>query len=739
MTETPDDRLNGDAALGGAGADPELVDVALDEGREAVTGLRDWATGDGEDPTEVLRAVHSFKGVAASMGWEAVAGAAHRAEDLLRAGDAAGVRDALVAVADELAGLIDDIRSGRTEGDPADGDPGPTGPPTPPGEGPGQGEPGIPLGRQLVAEGLVTEDDLARAVARQRAGDPRPLGELLVDGGAISAERLAEVLDRRRRRQRDLGLTETLRVSVDTVDRLLDRVAELIILRGELVAGGRPEAEVRRLDRAVEDLRDISLTMRMQSIRHLWSAANVLVAEAARATGKQIRLITEGGETELDRSVLERLRDPLTHLLRNAVDHGIEPPGERSAAGKPTVGTVRLRAWHEAGQVFVEVSDDGRGIDPRRLREVARERNLPVGDDDRSGLELLFLPGFTTTAEPTMLSGRGVGLDVVKRNLEALSGSIEVTSTPGRGTRFTLRLPLTLAILRGLVVTVDGSRFVLPLPAVDEVVRPAADELVVVAGDRLLARSGRHLPVVDLVGILGGPAAPERELAVIVHGGRAALAVDAIDELTDVVAQATDPLLRSLGWCAGTAVLGAGSVAPIVDVAEVLRRAGVPEGARRDPPVEHRAGPEGREVLVMTVGGVRVAMPVGSVDAVIEAGGRLVDLGGTVLCDLDGSLVRVRGRPHRGGTLVVVRTGAGPAVVATESVEGLATGEVTPLGTPVPGPVPGLTVTGAVEVGVGPVPLVEPGPPPRSGDLPSGAGTAAVATGGGRRTGAVAP
>lgn len=304
------------------------------------------------------------------------------------------------------------------------------------------------------------------------------------------------------------------------------------------------------------------------------------------ATGKMVRLRTEGEGTEVDKTVIERLADPLTHLIRNAIDHGIEQPDRRLAAGKPEDGTVRLVAAHRSGRVLIEVADDGAGIDRARVRDIAVQKGLIAADAQLGDSEidnLLFLPGFSTAKSVSHISGRGVGMDVVKRSIQALGGRLTVSSRPGQGSSFVMSLPLTLAVLDGMVVSVGGQTLVLPLSTVMETVLPQPGDLHVIgAGSRVLAIRGGFLPVAEVGQELGfsppgGDPAPvtDRRVAVLVEtsdGQRFALLVDAIKDQRQVVIKSLEANYGRVPGITAATILGDGKVALILDVDAMLSR-----------------------------------------------------------------------------------------------------------------------------------------------------------------------
>lgn len=391
------------------------------------------------------------------------------------------------------------------------------------------------------------------------------------------------------------GESGSIRVSVEKIDSLINLVGELVITQamlgqlGEQLDPSRHERlqhALAQLEHNTRDLQESVMSIRMLPINFIFSRFPRLVRDTATRLGKQVELHLHGEHTELDKSVIEKLSDPLTHIVRNSIDHGIETPAERLAAGKPASGTVKLAASHQGGSVVVEVSDDGRGLSRPRILAKARERNLPVHDgmSDAEVWQLVFMPGFSTAETVTELSGRGVGMDVVKRNIGAMGGRIDIDSAPGMGTRIGIRLPLTLAILDGLIVAVEAVNYVIPLTYIVESLQARSDDVRGLGGEdnAMIRVRGEYLPLFSLHELLriGGEApAPEQGIVVILESeGRSfALQVDELVGQQQVVIKSLEQNFRRVEGIAGATIMGDGSVALILDV-DALPRLAAREG-----------------------------------------------------------------------------------------------------------------------------------------------------------------
>jgi len=378
----------------------------------------------------------------------------------------------------------------------------------------------------------------------------------------------------------------SIRVSVDKVDALINLVGELVITQAMLkaVSGGLDAAHAERLsagldllERNTRDLQEAVIGVRMLPVDAVFRRFPRLVRDLSTRLGKQVRLRTIGEGTELDKGLIEKIADPLVHLVRNAIDHGLELPEARGAAGKDETGTITLAASHQGGHIVIEVSDDGRGLNREKILAKAVERGLNVPDNpsDAQVWDLIFQPGFSTADAVTDLSGRGVGMDVVRRNIQALGGEVQLESQYGHGTRVLIRLPLTLAILDGMTVSVAGETLVLPLAYVLEALQPQAADIRTMAGEgRVLRVRGEYLPILSLCEHYGYTGQRSSDPLVVVvegEGQKIALEVDELVGQQQVVVKNIENNYRRIGGISGATIMGDGRVALIVDIGGLVR------------------------------------------------------------------------------------------------------------------------------------------------------------------------
>jgi two-component system chemotaxis sensor kinase CheA len=542
-----------------------LVQTFLAEAEETLVHMEqsmvllESRPGDDEMLHSLFRDAHTLKGAAGLVGFDGVRDVAHDLEDVLER-----LRKRTLAVSDGLVTLL--LRS-------------------------------VDVLREAVSDAAAGSTVASAAVSafRRRLADaaggaaggaePPPPG-----GGDEPPEEEAPA-------PQPAGGARSLRVDVTKLDRMLDLSGEIAIARGRLgemlERGVATHADLleahRETDRLYLDLQELIMKARMVPIGPSFHQHLRTVRDVATAHGKRVRLVVEGEDVEVDTAVVEYVRDPLTHMVRNALDHGIEPPDVRIAAGKDPVGHLVLRAFHDAGSMVIQVVDDGNGLDRVRIAEQAVRLGLAqdaarLTDEDLA--RIVFEPGFSTAEKVTEISGRGVGMDVVRRNVEALRGSVAIESTPGRGTAVTIRVPLTLAIIQGFKVGIGAEVYILPLDTVVECLELPPAETAAAAPCGVIALRDRPLPYLRLRDhfALGG-ARPSRENVVVVqHGSQTAgVVVDELHGESSTVIKPLGTMFKGIPGVAGSSILGNGRVALILDVAgllrETLRRAAAREAA----------------------------------------------------------------------------------------------------------------------------------------------------------------
>ena len=550
-----------------AQADPELVRLFCEDAQDLLRGIEQGVLvletnpGDPDTLATVFRAFHTFKGNAGILKLAAVQRLAHDVESLLdaaRRGDRILDREAIdviLAAADafdrfvaEMARQVEGSGAGRSLS--------------------------LPVPAILAAVATILASPPVPAVPVPAVPVPAvPVPAVPVPAVPVPAAAAAGA---------------SIRVDTLKLDGLIDLVGELVIAQSMVVQGTQADEPtddhlaraLGRLRGITSDLQRTAMSLRMVPIRGTFQKMTRLVRDAAAELGKDVKLVLDGEETELDRTVIEQIGDPLVHMIRNAIDHGIEPPAVRAAAGKPRAGTIRLSAFHQGGFVVVRIADDGRGLDPARIRAKAVERGLLGVDavlDDRDTLELIFAAGFSTAEQVTGLSGRGVGMDVVRRNIEGIRGKIEIESTVGGGTTFTIFMPLTLAIIEGLIVAVGEQRFVVPTLSVRESLRPLPADVSTVQGrGELVNVRGRLVPLLRLgphVGVATRATTPADGIVVVVEAGQECrgLLVDDLLGKQEVVIKSLGETFAGRRGFAGAAILGDGRVGLILDTNALVR------------------------------------------------------------------------------------------------------------------------------------------------------------------------
>ncbi|MCK5322945.1 MAG: chemotaxis protein CheA [Desulfobulbaceae bacterium] len=443
------------------------------------------------------------------------------------------------------------------------------------------------FGEILVERGEVSAEEIKNALDSQKR-----VGEILVEEKAVSPDAMKSALAEQQhvRKQQKVRKEEarglSIKVPSERLDSLVNLVGELVTVQARLSrkAAFIKDSELQSISEAVEhlsaELRDNTMNIRLLPIGATFARFNRLFRDLSSELGKEIQLVTEGGETELDKTVIERLGDPMLHLLRNSIDHGIEMPDVREASGKPQTGTIRLAAVHKGAEVVITIEDDGAGLDPDVIRAKAVERGLITADArlaENEILELIFAPGFSTAEKVTDVSGRGVGMDVVKRGIETLRGTIAIESKKGAWTRISLKLPLTLAIIDGLLVRIGEELFVIPVPAVEECVELDQDEAARAAKLEIMDLRGKIVPYLrlrELFEIDVEP--PSLERVVIVeakNGAKMGLGVDQVVGQHQTVIKSLGGLYTDVEGISGATILGDGTVALILDIPMLVQSA----------------------------------------------------------------------------------------------------------------------------------------------------------------------
>jgi two-component system chemotaxis sensor kinase CheA len=585
-----------------------FIATFFDEAQEHLESIEEqaMALGSKADDVETLnsifRAAHSIKGGSGTFGFTQLTDATHEMESLfdgLRKGkgraDANTVR-LLLDACDVFKAHLARLKAGDRGNDPAmDGvraqligyrasgvgaaAPAAAAKAKPKSKGKAATEPAKP-----------TEESFFDSAPAEKAGTAYGLFEEK-EAAPAASEKFGffepQAADAATEPNRRKGDSSSIRVSVEKIDRIVNLVGELVIAQAMLQQSAatsqsgdeRLGHSLATLDRNTRDLQQAVMSIRMMPMEFVFSRFPRLVYDVSTKLGKKVNLRTQGRETELDKELIELLVDPLTHVVRNAIDHGIESPEDRRAAGKPEMGTVGMRATHRGGSVIIEISDDGRGLDRDRIISKARELGMAADESmsEQDAWGLIFEAGFSTAKEVTSLSGRGVGMDVVRRNIASLGGSVSISTVKGEGTVITIQVPLTLAVLDGMIVNVGGEQYIIPLEFVAEAFKPGPDDIrTIVNQASLVAVRGEQLPIVRLEDVVKLPpsdaARPEPLCLVVeVDNRRAALLVDSLVGQQQLVVKSLDTNLHSVPGVAGATILGDGRVALILDVATMTR------------------------------------------------------------------------------------------------------------------------------------------------------------------------
>jgi two-component system, chemotaxis family, sensor kinase CheA len=664
----------------------------LDRMERCLTELEE-RPGDTALLAEIFRSVHTIKGTTGFLGFKRLERLAHAGENLLgllREGKVSASAPVITGLLQLLDGLRSILRIIEVEGH----------------EGAGEDA-------ELICrlEELQTPAQLAvmrpalvsTAAASVSALEPLPVF-------ALSAPEEHEPDAARTRAQPSSAAESTLRVDVTLLNRMMNLVGELVLTRNQVLQATAADPRLtllsRRLDMVTADLRESVMKARMQPVSNIFSKMPRIVRDLSQTLHRRVRLQMEGQDTELDKSLLEAIKDPLTHAVRNALDHGIEPPEVREAAGKDPEGTLRLRALQEGSHVIVEVADDGAGIAVDRIRAKAIERGLITALraaqlSERELLQLIFLPGFSTAAQITSVSGRGVGMDVVRTNVEKIGGKVEIDARAGKGTTLRLRIPLTLAIIPALIVRSVGQSFALPQGALSELVhvppKQAASAIEWIEDAPLYRLRGKLLPLVFLDRLLvpgaerALAAARDNFIAVLdADGRRFGLVVDGLADPEEIVVKPLSAVLKEIGLYSGATILGNGDLALILDPGAIAMRASVAMSGE-DEATLHAAGEaaadaaRAAEYLLVEAAGRQAAVPLAEVVRIeqlpvsrIEYIGYrpVLNFAGQLLPveDTGGVLAAVQDNPEAQIVVVVCREGSRHVGIAVSHVLDVAAG-----------------------------------------------------------------
>ena len=661
---------------------------------------------------EIFRSVHTIKGTTGFLGFKRLEKLAHAGENLLgllRDGKLSAnqsIITGLLQLMDGLRGILRTIETDSNEG---------------------HGEDGQLIGLlnelQIVEHSAVSVEVKAGKASGQAGALPPPakplapppqaIVESVPPASPIDAKSNVEPAgDAGKPRPANAAADSTLRVDVMLLNRMMNLVGELVLTRNQILQATSQDPNLtllsRRLDMVTADLRESVMKARMQPVSNVFSKFPRIIRDLSHTLHRKVRLELDGQETELDKSLLEAIKDPLTHAVRNSLDHGIEPPEVRIAAGKDPEGVLKLRAYQESSHVIIEVSDDGAGIAVEKVRNKAIERGLISAERaaqlvERELLQLIFLPGFSTAEAITNVSGRGVGMDVVRTNVEKIGGKVEIDSRPGRGTTLRLRIPLTLAIIPALIVRSLDQSFALPQGALSELVHvpPAkvASTIEWMEGTALYRLRGQLLPLIFLDRMLspGLRGAENREraeqdnfIAVLdADGRRFGLVVDGLADPEEIVVKPLSAVLKSIGLYSGATVLGSGDLALILDPGSIASRAGVAMISQEDRvevvQEEDSQAAMGSQYLLVQSAERRAAVPLGDVLRIERIPlSRIEYIGYRPVLNFEGNLLPVEdsggvlaaagGNPDALLTVVVCREGNRQVGIAVVHVLDVAAG-----------------------------------------------------------------
>jgi two-component system chemotaxis sensor kinase CheA len=686
----------------------ELTREFLIESQEGLDRMERCLTDLEERPqdtallADIFRSVHTIKGTTGFLGFKRLEKLAHAGENLLgllreaKLAADASIITGLLQLLDGLRAILKTIE--ESEGSEGEGEdmeliarmeelqaPARVAANQPAHAGAAASPPVVASGPQLPAQAPaapISESVALPPQSAEVAPEPAPVPQNPVKTEAAAA------------RPRSCSAAEsTLRVDVTLLNRMMNLVGELVLTRNQVLqaTSSHPDLTLlsRRLDMVTADLRESVMKARMQPVSNIFSKMPRMVRDLAQSLDRRVRLQMEGQDTELDKSLLEAIKDPLTHIVRNAMDHGIEPPAARLAAGKDPEGTLRLRAAQEGSHVIIEVSDDGAGISVEKIRNKAIERGLisaarAASESERELLQLIFVPGFSTAAAVTNVSGRGVGMDVVRTNVERIGGKVEIDSHVGKGTTLRLRIPLTLAIIPALIVRSVNQSFALPQGALSELVHvpPAQTAKLIewIEGAPLYRLRGKLLPLVFLDRMLmpgaefQADSERDRFIAVLdADGRRYGLVVDGLADPEEIVVKPLSAALKDIGIFSGATVLGNADLALILDPGAIAIRARVSMSAEAEPEDAMAGEQEGEtarslEYLLVEAAGRRAAVPLADVLRIEQLPvSRIETIGYRPVLNFDGQLLPVE---DAGGVLAAAQDDPSAQIVVVVCREG---------------------------------------------------------------------
>ncbi len=528
---------------------------------------------------DIFRSVHTIKGAAGFLGFEQMVEVTHVTEDVLnklRKGEmrtTPEIMDAILASIDMIKAILGNIseKNGRQEE---------TG--------------GVIAALKEILEGKPAAPDAKKSTAEKAAGKKTEDAPVVTPAQDVKASKRAPADAKPDEGAHVKEKEQSIRVDTDRLDSVMNLAGELVLARNRLMKLGTRLGEIAceddlsshmnegisQLDLVTTDLQLAVMKMRMQPIAKVFNKFPRMVRDLARQNEKEVELVITGEETELDKTVIEEIGDPLVHLVRNAIDHGMETPAQREAAGKPRVGTLTLSAYQEGRNIIVSVGEDGKGMDPEAIRTAAVEKGLISPDEaarmnDKDSLNLIFTPGFSTAKKVSNISGRGVGMDVVKTNISRINGTISIESQKGKGTKIIFRLPLTLAIIQALTVAAGGEVFGIPLSTVIENIRVTADEIKSVEGRPVINIRDRVIPVIKLSDLVTGNGANDahgwKYVVVIGIGEKTfGVLVDSLHGQEEIVMKSMGEYLKGTEGIAGACITGDGNVILILDVCGLI-------------------------------------------------------------------------------------------------------------------------------------------------------------------------